>query len=1000
MLELRFLGPVEIQTEHGITHVGGPKERTVLGLLAVQGGAVSQDRLIDEVWDDPPPASARKILQTYVWRLRTALPDGTLATVTGGYELHLDTEIDLVRFERLVDDAREALGRGDAATARSAFVSALALWRGDPFTACSPARALQACAVRLDELRARAVEGRVEADLALGGHAEVVGDLEEQIRRTPFRERVWEMLVLALYRCGRQADALAAYQRARRVLVDNLGIEPGPALRDLERAILEQRSDLIPAGRDTDGPDARPVQRSIGALPIPTTALVGRVEERHYMAALFADHRLVTLTGVGGTGKTRLAVSLGQDRRPDEDVVFCDLTVASGSGDVLDVVARATAIDVQRLSLAARLGRDPLDDLVEQLRTTSMLMILDNCEHVLDAAAELADRVLHSCGGVRLLATSREPLGIVGEQTFALEPLRVPAGDDDVGAEAVTLFVRRAAEARSGFKVDQGNRAAVVEICRRLDGLPLALELAAARMSHLSAANLASHLDDRFTLLATTRGRRPGRHRTLEATIDWSYELLTAEERMLFARLAVFSGWFRLHAIRSCCATGVDDGDIIDLIGGLVDKSLVIADHQQSTTRYRLLETVRAYAEDKLDTGDPDDTTRAAHCDWILRELEQFPWDERLQSIRFANLMHPEHEDLRLAVRWALARQRPNLVARLVASMAGLLAIDTDQEESQQWITAAVEFERTLPPSERLATAASSSTLLHQWAGDPVILETHHARLVATVEHLQAGHPVTSLAYSSLASLCARRAAWRPAMQGYAELGQRHAPADSPRLQTMADCQRARALMFRGDYTAAIRVLDASVHTQDDDGHYSATLDLALAHHLAGDHPRTLELCERVLAYDVHEHNVIRCCNIYAALAVRAAGDADRSRDRLRTALSTLTALPHPSGLNDCLMTVGAFAALDGRLALATTILAGLGPTSMSVNALVVLLEHYQERVECAVPADQWQRAATPRTEPEVRSLIDAELLGLAASHPVDLGRAPLPSSAPTGQRC
>ena len=267
---------------------------------------------------------------------------------------------------------------------------------------------------------------------------------------------------------------------------------------------------------------------------------------------------------------------------------------------------------------------------------------------------------------------------------------------------------------------------------------------------------------------------------------------------------------------------------------------------------------MRAYAEEKLDTGDPDDTTRAAHCDWILRELEQFPWDERLQSIRFANLMQAEHEDLRLAVRWALARQRPNLVARLVTSMAGLLANDTDQEEIQQWITAAIEFERTLPPSERLATAASSSTLLHQWAGDPVILETHHTRLLATVEHLPAGHPVTSLAYSSLASLSARRTDWRPAMDGFAELGRRHAPADSPRLQTMADCQRARALMFRGDHTAAIGLLEPGVLTGDDDGLYSATPDLALAHHLAGDHTRTLALCERVLAYDVHEHNAIR----------------------------------------------------------------------------------------------------------------------------------------------
>jgi predicted ATPase/DNA-binding SARP family transcriptional activator len=965
VLEVRCLGPLEVVSDGDELHVGGPRERTVLALLVLAGGPVSRERLLEEVWDESPPASARKTLHTYVWRLRNVLPAGVVAPVAGGYELRLESENELGRFERLVNDGADALGAGEADRARTAFGEALELWRGEPFSGCAPARALQACVVMLGELRARAIEGRIEADLGLGRHADVIGELEEQVRGTPFRERCWELLVLALYRCGRQADALAAYRRARDVLVEQLGIEPGRALQELRGAILEQRPELggsVTLPFVARRPDSVTAHRT-GRLPAATAPLVGRAVERGDVAALLDVHRLVTLTGVGGTGKTRLALAVGSERPPAEDVVFCDLTAASSSGTVVHAVARAAGATIEHLSLAARVGQDPLNVLIDHLRAADALVIVDNCEHVLDACSQLVDRLLADCPGVRVLATSRERLGVPGEQTFLVPPLPLPADEDDVSADAVTLFVQRGAEARSGFAIDESNRSAVVEICRYLDGLPLALELAAARLSHLTALDLAEHLGRRgFALLATTRGPRPVRHKTLQATIDWSYDLLTAEEQVLFARLAVFAGWFRLETVEACCAGGLADHDVLNLLGGLVDKSLLVADHREAVTRYRFLETIRAYAEAKLAADEIDDATRTAHCEWFLAQLEQIPWDERLLSSRFEQRQENERDDVRRATRWAVERQRHDLVARLVASMSALLAFEPNTEEVQRWLAIAIEFERSRPPGDRIATAVSAFNLVYRWSGDLTALEGHRSRLLHLVEHLPEQHPVASLANSALASLCARLPDQRAAMERYADLGLRHAPPDAFRLQTMARCQKARALMFRGDHRGAISVLEEGLDAAPDDGYFMLHYDLALAYHLTGDHRRALSLIDSSLSDERLPPDTARTIALYGALAARAIGDADLARHYLRISVDLLARHPHPSGLNDCLMAVGALTALDGHMTRAATILAGLTPTSMSINALAILLEHHQDQVKRAVSPRVWTRAATTRS--------------------------------------
>jgi predicted ATPase/DNA-binding SARP family transcriptional activator len=976
VVEVWLLGPLEVVTEVGVLDVGGPRERTVLALLALAGGPLSHDRLIDEVWEGPPPRTARKTLQTYVWRLRNALPAGVVATVAGGYELRLEAETELVRFERLVNDGANALGEGDSDRARSAFCEALDLWRGEPFTGCTPTSALQACAVRLDELRARAIEGRIEADLSLGRHADVIGELEEQVRSTPFRERSWELLVLALYRCGRQADALAAYRRARQVLVEQLGIEPGPALQELRGAILEQRPELVGSAAPpfVEQRSDSAAARRTGRLPAATAPLVGRAAERRNVADLLDVHRLVILTGVGGTGKTRLALAVGGERPPADVVVFCDLTTATSSGTVVRAVARAAGVTIEQLSLASRVGQDPLNVLIDHLHATDALVILDNCEHVLDACSQLVDRLLAGCPRVRVLATSRERLGVPGEQTFLVAPLPLPVDEEDLSADAVTLFAQRGAEAHSGFEIDESNRSAVVEICRHLDGLPLALELAAARLSHLTATDLAEHLDRRLALLTTTRGPRPIRHQTLQATIDWSYDLLTADERVLFARLAVFAGWFRVDAVTACCAGGLAGDDVLNLLGGLVDKSLLVVDHRGPVTRYRFLETLRAYAEAKLAADEIDDATRAAHCEWFLAQLEQIPWDERLLSPRLEQRLEDQRDDLRRATRWAEEHQRHDLVARLVASMSALLAFDSNTEEVQRWLAIAIEFERSRAPGERLSTAASAFNLVYRWSGDLTALETHRSRLALLVEHLPEQHPITSAANSALASLCARLPDQRAAMERYADRGLRQAPADARRLQTMARCQKARALMFRGDHRGAIRVLEKGLDAAADDGYYVLDYDLALAYHLAGDHRRALSLIESSLADERLPPDLTRTVAIYGALAARATGDADRARHYLRASVELLAHHPHPSGLNDCLMAVGGIAALDGHMTRAATVLAGLTPTSMSVNALAVLLEHYQDQVKKAVPPRMWTHAATTWSELDANCVLNDEL--------------------------
>jgi DNA-binding SARP family transcriptional activator len=518
--EVRLLGPVRAIRRGREIALGGPGKRAVLALLLLEPGwVVPVGRLMEEVWRGSPPPGAAATLRSYVSRLRSVLdPDAALEGRGGGYMVTIGAEdVDAGRFERLAAAGHSALRGGEAAAAGSRFREALGLWHGRALADVCDVETLALESARLEELRLTAMEGRIEADIELGRHAQVLGELERLVTEYPVRERLWRQLVLALYRDERQADALAAYRRARTILAAELGLEPGEELRRLELAVLRQE---VPA--------ARPSSRH--NLPAPLTSFLGRDDDLTKLERLLGAARLITLTGPGGAGKTRLAVEAAMraiDRFPD-GVWMADLAGISEPDLVPTQVMEA-------LGVRQESDVPVMEALQYRLRSAELLLVLDNCEHLLDACASLAGALLRGSPRLRVLATSRETLGIPGEVAYSVQPLAIPPEHADAQATArapaVRLFLDRGSAARGGVPLGTAPLAAAGRICRTLDGLPLAIELAAARMGTLSAAEIEAHLSDRFRFLAYQRPSGDPRHQALQAAMDWSYELLSPDER-------------------------------------------------------------------------------------------------------------------------------------------------------------------------------------------------------------------------------------------------------------------------------------------------------------------------------------------------------------------------------------------------------------------------------------------------------------------------------------
>jgi predicted ATPase/DNA-binding SARP family transcriptional activator len=729
-VEIRVLGPLEMVGPRGPVVLHGYVQRTLLARLGVRPGeTVSRGALIDALWSDAAPAKALRTLRSHVAHLRREMRDaglpGLIATRDPGYALLVPAEaVDAVRFEILAARGRDALAAADAPAAAESLRAALGLWRGEALADCRSHDWMGAEITRLGELRLAATEDVIGAELALGKHAAAVGELESLIVRYLFRERLWELLMLALYRAGRQADALAAFQRARTALVDELGVEPGRQLRRLEAAILAadpalelptgHRSTVLTSaaagGAASAGAShvAGAASGEAGNLPVEVTSFVGREQEINAVKQAVSGARLVTLTGVGGVGKTRLAVRVAADLRPafPHGVWLVELAGLQDPTLIAHTFAATLRIHDQT-------GREPLAVLADYLRDRQALVVLDNCEHLLDTCAPLVEALLHAAAGLRILATSRQTLATAGEHVVSVPSLPVPDVDQPLPPEAyrrsaaMALFAERAAASiPEGFAVTPQNQGQVVRICHRLDGIPLAIELAAVRLRTLSPHQLLSRLDDRFRLLSRGRRSALARQQTLRATIDWSFELCTPKEQTLWARLSVFAGSFDLSAAEAVCAgDGIAPEDIIDLVDGLVDKSVLAREEHPSGLRFRLLETIRQYGRDQLRGLNQDATLRRQHRDWYLHLAEQGETDWfGPHQLEWSTRLQLEHANLRAALDYCLTtpgESQPGL--RLAAALYFYWVACGGLPEGRHWLDQALKLD--VEPTRQRAKA-------------------------------------------------------------------------------------------------------------------------------------------------------------------------------------------------------------------------------------------------------------------------------------------------------
>jgi predicted ATPase/DNA-binding winged helix-turn-helix (wHTH) protein len=591
-MEFRILGPLEVVEDGEPIDVGPRKQRSLLALLVISANRVVRtDRILEELWGDDAEGKERT-LWVYISRLRSVLGGHEiLVTRDHGYSLVVDPNtIDARRFETAASEGR-ALIKDDPTAASARLSDALGLWRGAAYEDFGDESFAQVEIARLEELRLEAMADRIDVDLKVGESSGLVSELESLVRLHPLDERFVGQLMLALHGSGRTAEALAAYERTRRTLSEELGIEPSRMLQHVEQQVLvdDESTDLVDRGAEPE---------RVHNLPAEATSFVGRDSEVSGVMATMAETRLVTLTGIGGVGKTRIALRVAADLvgHYPNGVWIAELAPASSSAQVREVIAHA-------LAPAIPTPRGSLDELARALASKELLLVLDNCEHVISTCAEVAQQLLESSPGLRILATSREPLEIAAETVWPVAAMTVPdpserglALDEMIKFDAVRLLVDRARAARPGFSLTEESTDHIARICWRVAGIPLAIELAAARLRSMTIAEIASGLDHVFELLTSRSRTGLARHQTLQATLDWSFELLDEQERLLLDRVRVFHLDFPRKAAEVICAgEGVEESEILDLLGRLVDTSWIAMESVEGEARYLMLPIVREF---------------------------------------------------------------------------------------------------------------------------------------------------------------------------------------------------------------------------------------------------------------------------------------------------------------------------------------------------------------------------------------------------------------------
>jgi predicted ATPase/DNA-binding SARP family transcriptional activator len=857
-MQFGVLGPLLVQDTRGPVTLASAKQRALLAILLLETPhVVPVERLVDELWGDRPPPTAAKALQVHISQLRRALgADQPIVTLPRGYALHIDrSALDLYRFDALLAKARRLRTDGDLDGALAALQVALGLWRGPPLADVKLFGPGAHEATRLEGLCAIAQEERMELELARGAGAELIPELESLIAADPYREHMYGLLMLALYRAGRQADALEAFRRARQRLSDDLGLEPGPELARLQSAILAQdpaldlpTSGLQPAvGRAEPAPSPpAPTTAQLAPVPHPAATILGRDQELEAALALIdrPDVRLLTLTGTGGIGKTRLALELAAalERRSS----FVELAAVFEAHLVIPAIAAALGAPAATPEGVARaLGGEPT------------VLFLDNFEQVLSAAPAIAG-LLESAPLLKLVVTSRAPLRVRGEHELAVPPL--------AEASAVELFVRRVQEQDPGFSPDPQDLERIAEICRQVDYLPLAIELAAARTRVLTPAEILERVGRRLELLTDGRRDAPDRHRTLRGMIGWSHDLLTVDEQRLFAQLAAFPSGCSLEACEAVAA-----GPVLDALSGLVTHSLVIRDG----SRFGMLETVREYAAERLAQAHDEREIRHRQALWCLdlAQAAELELDGPRQAVWFARL-DQERENLRSAAVWAATHHEPEIVLGLGTALWRFWLARGSAAELRAELTAALATNRG--DKELRTKALNAAGVLAGEAGDFDAAQELFAQALEVAKKLPDRRQLARI-LMNLGVIALYGEDYTTALARYQEAGDIWQELGDVRGQSIMSQNRAIVHEALGEFDQATPLLEQSVELARSagDGMQLARTLVELGKHLVahrlGD-PRTPDLLREglTLASALGDRLLtIECLEVLAALSAR-----------------------------------------------------------------------------------------------------------------------------------